>query len=50
MFNCIYEGIIKRCCELIFVNLLILLLFVPHLEKVNKNNSITNKKGGTAGS
>lgn len=49
-FNCIYEGIIKRCCELILWTYLILLLFVPHLEKkVNKNNSITNKKGGTAG-
>lgn len=28
----------------------LIILSVPHLEKqVNKNNNITNKKGGTAG-
>lgn len=49
-FNCIYAGIIKRCCELILWTYLILLFIIcsSSWEQVNKNN-ITNKKGGTAG-
>lgn len=49
-FNCIYAGIIKRCCELILWTYLIVLFIIcsSSWEQVNKNN-ITNKKGGTAG-